>query len=352
MSVAGWLVACLFRWLPHRSPTGLFPVGNPDEHSPVIITANFSLTVRRVRRAVTGQDLWLLVANSDGINVWCAAAGGAFTEHRVIDAIKVSRLSEKVAHRNVILPALSAPGVDRTVIRKETGFRAEFGPIFAVDIPAYLEMDKQKTDKMRRFRFGLGHRLDMLVSMNFIIFLVLAIVVAICCPHYLVGTAALFWSVLTVLYLFADVIPGRSGWAQGAFTATGLVTGWVAWDLIVTGDPLRHWGWFIAAVVITFAAGFDLAGIATARKSDPEQLLIRIRCRRLGSFFRHRALGNVTLDHDRCKGCGACYDICPLGVFGDREDDGRTAFRDQNACFACGACVKQCPESALKLTVQ
>ena len=89
MSPAGCLVAYLFRWVPHASPTGLFPIGTPDERSPVIVTANFSLTVKRVRRALRGQDLWLLVANSGGINVWCAAAGGTFNEHRVIDEQEV-----------------------------------------------------------------------------------------------------------------------------------------------------------------------------------------------------------------------------------------------------------------------
>ena len=128
-AVLDWLVAYLFRWLPRSAPTGLFPVGDPDESSPVIVTGNFSLTIRRVRRALRGQNLWLLVTNSDGINVWCAADGGIFTHHRVIDAIKVSELGSRVEHRQVILPALSASGVELENIWEETGFRAQFGPV-------------------------------------------------------------------------------------------------------------------------------------------------------------------------------------------------------------------------------
>ena len=75
----GWLVAYLFRWLPHRAPTGLFQLGQPDENSPVIVTGNFSLTIKRVKKALEGENLWLLVVNTDGINVWCAAGGGIFT---------------------------------------------------------------------------------------------------------------------------------------------------------------------------------------------------------------------------------------------------------------------------------
>jgi len=226
MSMAGWIIAHFFRWLPHAVPTGLFPLGTPDADSPVIVTANFSLTVSRVRRALEGRNLWLLVANSDGINVWCAAAGGAFTAHRVIDAIKVSRLSDRVSHREVILPALSAPGTDRKVIKDETGFRAYLGPVYAADIPAYLAAGMKKTEPMRRFRFDFKHRLDMFLSMNFPIYLVVAVVVGIFWPRYLAGTTALFWGALAALYLLVDVIPGKTGWGQAAFAATTFVAGW------------------------------------------------------------------------------------------------------------------------------
>ena len=61
----------------------------------MILTCNFSLTVKRVLKAVQGMNLWLLVANTDGINVWCASCGGIFTEHRVIEAVKLSGLKDK-----------------------------------------------------------------------------------------------------------------------------------------------------------------------------------------------------------------------------------------------------------------
>ena len=56
-TLTGWIVAYLVRWLPHSAPTGLFPVGNPDTDSPVLITANFTLTVKRVLRALAEKDV-------------------------------------------------------------------------------------------------------------------------------------------------------------------------------------------------------------------------------------------------------------------------------------------------------
>jgi NAD-dependent dihydropyrimidine dehydrogenase PreA subunit len=351
MSPGGWIVAYLCRWLPHRAPTGLFPIGSPDEHSPVITTGNFSLTVRRVKRALAGRSVWLLVANSDGINVWCAAAGGALTENRVIDAVKVSELAGKVAHRELILPALSAPGVAPKPIHDETGFHVRLGPVYARDIPAYLEGNKSKPDHTCRFRPNLRHRLDMFLSMNFPFYVLVALVVAVFCRQYLLGTTLLFWSAIAVLYLFIDAIPGRTGWAQAAVAGTACVLGWLLFDWMTLGDPLRHWGWLIATFAIFLVAGIDLAGIATGRRSDPERLLIRLGCKRLGHVFsEERELGRITLDPDECEGCGICREICPLAVFGQPDPDGKTTLLNPDTCFACGACVKQCPESALHLT--
>jgi NAD-dependent dihydropyrimidine dehydrogenase PreA subunit len=325
-----WLVAYLFRWLPRAAPTGLFPVGKPDERSPVIVTGNFSLTVGRVRKALRGQNLWLLIANSDGINVWCAADGGIFTHNRVIDAIKVSGLTDRLKHRQIILPALSASGIDLERIREETGFRPRFGPVYAQDIPAYLEGRKKKTDAMRRFDFGLRHRLDMFASMNFPIYLLLAIALAVFWREYLPGYTLLFWSAVAFLYLFLDVIPGRTGWSQAFLSATLLVL-------------------FLAAFGTFFAAGFDIAGIASPRKSDAERMMQRLGFKSFGSLFSEKDLGEIELDADRCNGCRACSDICPVGVYGELDQDGKISFRDRNACFACSACAKQCPESALSL---
>ncbi len=350
MKPVEWFVAYLCRWLPHATSTGLRKVGNPDADSPVIVTANFSLTVKRVLDALAGGNFWLLVANSDGINVWCAADGGIFTENRIIDAIKVSELSEKVSHREVILPALSAPGVDKKAIRKETGFHALFGPVYADDIPAYLASGKEKTDDMRRFKFNLRHRLDMLLSMNFPIYLIVAVVLAIFRPQCLLGFTLLFWLAAVVLYLFVHVIPGKTGWAQAGLSAAAVVLIWAGYDWYVPGDPLAHRGWFIATFVIFLAAGLDLAGTATGRKSDPERLMLRLGIKGMGSVYTVKDYGEITLDREKCIGCGACRDICPVGVYGELDGEKKTTFADRDACFSCGACVKQCPSGALRLT--
>ncbi|MFQ6104531.1 MAG: HgcAB-like fusion protein [Candidatus Glassbacteria bacterium] len=348
-TLTGWFVAYLSRWLPHRAQTGLFPVGKPDEGSPVIVTSNFTLTVKRVRRALEGRNLWLLIADSEGINVWCAAAGGILTENRVIDAVKVSRLYERVSHREIILPPLSAPGVDREAVERKTSFRCRFGPVYARDIPTYLDAGKKKTEKMRRFDFGLGHRIDMFLPMNFPLYLLIAIVVAVVSPGRLSCLTILFWGAVASLYILLDVIPGKTGWGQAMLAALIVDAAWAGIDWYTLGRPFVHAGWLVAVFPIFFVAGFDIAGTLSPRTSDAEEMMRRLGFSRFGSLFSEKETGRVMLDRDRCRGCLTCWDICPIGVYAGLGEDKKVTFRDREACFSCGACVKQCPEGALSL---
>ena len=284
-TLTGWIVAYLARWLPHRAPTGLFPIGRPDANSPVLVTANFTLTVKRLRRALAGTNVWLLIAHSEGINVWCAAAGRIFTENHIINAIKVSRLSEKVSQRELILPPLSAPGVDREAVKHETGFRCRFGPVYARDIPAYLAEGGKKSAAMCRFDFGWRHRLDMLLSMNFPIYLPVVVLLTLIAPAHILGFTILFWAAVVFLYFFIELIPGKTGWGQALLSALIVTLAWAGIDWYSQGNPLAHWGWLVATFLVFFAVGFDMAGILSPKTSDAERMMQGLGFKSFGSLF-------------------------------------------------------------------
>ena len=347
-TVVGWLISYLFRWLPAPTRTGLFCIGAPDRNSPVLVTTNFWLTVRRLRKALHAENAWLLVVNSGGINVWCASTGGLLTHSQVTDAVKVSRLAEAVDHRRLVLPALAAPGVDADRVQADTGFTVSFGPVRAEDAPDYLRTGA-KTKDQERFRFDIRHRADMFFAMNFPVYLPVAAVLGIFWPAHLPLYTLLFWGSLAFLYLFIGLIPGRSGWTQAVVAAATCAAGWAAVEWIVTGNPLGHWPWLIALFGIFVLAGIDLAGTASARRSDFEVLLHRLGRRRAGRHMTERNLGYVHLNEEDCISCGRCRDLCPLGVFGEPRADGKSSVSDGDACFACGACVLQCPAGALSL---
>jgi NAD-dependent dihydropyrimidine dehydrogenase PreA subunit len=202
---------------------------------------------------------------------------------------------------------------------------------------------------MRRFDFGLAHRADMLVPMNLPVYLAVAVVLAVFWPQHLPGFTLLFWSAVAFLYVFLDVIPGRTGWTQALVSAGLVVLVWAGLDAAVHGDPLAHRGWLIATIATFMAAGLDLAGTTSPRRSDPETWMHRLGLGSFGGMLSERELGVITLDRDRCRGCQQCFDLCPVGVFGPLGEDGKTTFAYRDACFSCHACVTQCPEDALSL---
>lgn len=349
--LATWIMATFLRWFGHRESTGLLAIGRPGPESPVLVTANFTLTVARVRRRLRGLDVWLLVVPSKGINVWCAACGGELTEHQVIGAVKTSRLAEHVTHRELLLPALAAPGVDTGVVREGTGFHVSFGPVRAADIPAYLaDGAHRKTEAMKRFHPGLLHRLDMILSMNVVIWLVVALPFAIAWPHHLTRVSLLFWSLVVGMYVLFPWLPGRTGWGKSLSVMAAVVVGFATAGLWSAGDIVAYWPWMGGGVVMTVAVAFDAAGIVAALPSDALALTRYLGLANFGNLLSEQAHGAITFARPCCLGCGTCEDICPLGVF-DMDDAVRKAVLARpELCFECGACVKQCPTEALSFT--
>ncbi|MBW1988584.1 MAG: 4Fe-4S binding protein [Deltaproteobacteria bacterium] len=347
--VIAWIMGFFFRWLPHRGQRALLAAGRPDEHSPVLVTGNYTLTLRRLFRDIRGRDAWVLSADSGGINVWCAACGGEFTHHQVIQAVKTSRLADKVAHRKLILPALSAPGVDAGQVREKTGFSVRFGPVRAKDIPRYLDDGMQKTPAMRRADFSLRHRLDMLVSMNFIIWLPLALFFGMFLPSAFWGVTALFWGIAGVSYLVFPFLPGRTGYIRMLWVLAALVFLLVAAGTALGAGPLSLWPWMMGGAAITVAVFFDAAGIVAPMASDAEAMLFALGIRRLGGLLREKTLGSVRHNPRRCRACGRCMDVCPLEVFEKDPETQKIRPAKPRACFSCGACKMQCPQGALEL---
>jgi demethylmenaquinone methyltransferase/2-methoxy-6-polyprenyl-1,4-benzoquinol methylase len=171
------------RWFPNPVEPGLRVIGHPDRKSPVVLTSNFHLTVRRVEKSLTGENIFLLVAPANGINVWCASCGGELNTHSVITAIKTSRINERVDHPQIILPQFSAPGVDRKLLKKETGRIGVFGPAYSKDIPLFIK-NRKTVFEHNRAEFSLLFRLEMLLSMNFIVWMVIGILTLIIEPGF------------------------------------------------------------------------------------------------------------------------------------------------------------------------
>ncbi|HNT28702.1 MAG TPA: mercury methylation corrinoid protein HgcA, partial [bacterium] len=138
----------------------LYRIGSPMPDSPVIVTANYKLTVDTVRAACAGMDLWVLVLDTRGINVWCAAGKGTFGTDEIERMVRTSRLTDIVKHRRLILPQLGAPGVSAHRVKKITGFTVIYGPVRIADLRDFLAADMNATSDMRHVRFTLSDRIS------------------------------------------------------------------------------------------------------------------------------------------------------------------------------------------------
>jgi acetyl-CoA decarbonylase/synthase complex subunit gamma len=120
-------------------PPGLYALGSPDDKSPVIVTANYKMTYDLVRRALAGNNVWLLILETFGINVWCAAGKGTFGTGELVRRVADTRLAEVVSHRELILPLLGAAGVKGVDVLKRAGFKVRFATVRIEDLPGFLE---------------------------------------------------------------------------------------------------------------------------------------------------------------------------------------------------------------------
>jgi hypothetical protein len=151
------------RWgwgrMSYRVTPGLYAVGKPNAKSPVLVSANYKLSFDTLRKELGGIDAWVLVVDTNGINVWCSAGKGTFSTDCVVRGVEATRLSEVVSKRRLILPQLAAPGVAADEVRKRTGFYVSYGPVRARDLPQYLSAGLRATDEMRRVTFTTRERM-------------------------------------------------------------------------------------------------------------------------------------------------------------------------------------------------
>jgi len=137
---------------------GLYGIGEPNSNSPVLVTANYKLTFDVLRKEMAGLNVWILVVDTRGINVWCAAGKKTFSTQEVIQQVKLSSLDRVVDHRKMILPQLSATGVSAQQVKKGCGFKVVWGPVRAVDIKSFLASGMKADADMRRVTFSFPER--------------------------------------------------------------------------------------------------------------------------------------------------------------------------------------------------
>ncbi|MDO8785725.1 MAG: acetyl-CoA decarbonylase/synthase complex subunit gamma, partial [Syntrophales bacterium] len=127
---------------PMMMQQGIYPIGNPTEDSPVLITTNFALTYFIVSSEIEASRVpsWLLVMDTEGLSVLTAWAAGKFVGDAIGTFVKKSGIADKVKHRRVIIPGVSASVSGDMEEELGAGWEVKIGPREASQISAYLRM--------------------------------------------------------------------------------------------------------------------------------------------------------------------------------------------------------------------
>jgi CO dehydrogenase/acetyl-CoA synthase delta subunit len=247
--LGGWGARWGIRRMHHRVEPGMYALHQPDASSPVLVTSNYKLTFDAMRRELSGIKAWILVLDTGGINVWCAAGKGTFSTGEVLNRIENTGIARIVEHRTLILPQLGATGVDAQAVREASGWKVAWGPVFARDLPDYLAAGLKKTSAMRTIPFGFIDR-AVLVPIELVQALrwlpisaaLLALFALPMDGHYasrLSGTATLLLSSIVV---GAVVFPLSLPWLPfRAFGLKGLVLG-ASTNVALAVFASIHWG--------------------------------------------------------------------------------------------------------------
>lgn len=240
----------------HRIEPGLYTLGNTTQESPVFVTANYTLSFDALRWALAGITGYVLVLDTKGINVWCAAGKGTFGTDELVHRINSTRLAKVVRHRKLILPQLGAPGVAAREVKMRSGFNVEYGPVRASDLPEFMRTG-HATPAMRTVTFGFTDR-AVLIPVEFRLSMLLIIAVLVL---FLFGENATFsdagWlaAVLAGMALFPLVLPWlpTRDFSSKGFVLGGIVSVPFIFSIFFGNGEVELWRLFVKAGALLLA---------------------------------------------------------------------------------------------------
>ena len=272
------------RWginrMNYKVEPGLYSLGKPDRNSPVLVSANYKMSFDSLRKELNGVDAWILVLDTKGINVWCAAGKGTFGTQELINRISIVQLEKVVSHKTVIVPQLGAPGISAHVVAKSSGFKVVYGPVRAKDLQEFIKLGMKPTPEMRTVRFAAYDRLVLTpvelvgtLKVSLMIFGVLFLMNLLglgpfgSVDFYAYMGAVLVGCVLTPVLL--PWIPGRAfawkGWLLGFIWViiVNLHNGWNGWTVVPQYSILKALGYLLILPSISAFLAMNFTGAST-----------------------------------------------------------------------------------------
>lgn len=273
------------RWsigrMNYKVEPGLYAVGAPNPNSDLFVTGNYKLSFDHLRCSLDGLNAWILVIDTKGINVWCAAGKGTFGTKEIIYRIQKHQLDLILMHRKIIVPQLGATGVAAHKVKEATGFRVIYGPIRAEDIPEFVSNGYHATPQMREVRFDFWDRAK-LIPVDFIygikyllLFISLFFILGGISQngyslHSLLQDGSRAALNLSLAYIAGSVItPILLPYIPFTrFSLKGLTSGWIIAFILLLfhtlgNNPIESISWFLVIGTISSFVAMNFTGSST-----------------------------------------------------------------------------------------
>lgn len=260
---------------------GLYKLGDPDEKSDVLVSANYKLSFDILRKNLAGMNVWILVLDTKGINVWCAAGKGTFGTDELIKQIQQSNLHEVVSHRRLIGPQLGAPGIASFKIKESTGFKVKYGPVLAKDIKSYVSLGYKADESMRSVPFTFKDRLilapvEIANSLKYLVLFLLFFFlisgfspegysISLAIKHGLISSMILLTAYISGAFLMPILLPWLPSryFAAKGMVASGLMFIGLILLNIFEGQLLSLAGWLLLSLAISSFLAMNFTGAST-----------------------------------------------------------------------------------------
>ncbi|MGL6106705.1 acetyl-CoA decarbonylase/synthase complex subunit gamma [Romboutsia sp.] len=133
---------------PMRVEPKIYPINNPDENSPVIVTVDFALTYFIVSGDVERSKVpvHLAIPDAGGYSVLTAWSAGKFSGSIIANFIKESGVENTTKNRDLIIPGKVAV-LKGDIEDSLPGWNVIIGPEESMELPKFLKAYKEKQDQ-------------------------------------------------------------------------------------------------------------------------------------------------------------------------------------------------------------
>ncbi|SHJ62271.1 acetyl-CoA decarbonylase/synthase complex subunit gamma [Tepidibacter formicigenes] len=124
---------------PMRVEPKVYPINNPDENSPVLVTVDFALTYFIIAGEIERSKvpMWLAIPDAGGYSVLTAWAAGKFGGSSIANFIKESGVADKTKCRKLIIPGKVAV-LKGDIEDNLPGWEVVIGTNESMELPKFL----------------------------------------------------------------------------------------------------------------------------------------------------------------------------------------------------------------------